>query len=292
LSRVVITFYFTGNQLLSFSTVDYIIRESFYRWIFRFIHANRASIFLILIFLHICRRLFNFSFSKSHFWSSRVTILLLAIRAAFLRYVLPWRQISFWRATVITNLVSVIPFYGNTILSYIWRNFSVSRSTLTRFYSLHFLIPLIIFRLIFLHLFLLYFYTSNSMLRNWNFSKLKLFNFYVIKDIFRFALILFLLNFYIFLSPLFFMDADNWIFANPIVTPNHIKPEWYFLYAYAILRCIPIKSLRVFALVYSILIYLPLSIFMEKFLTLRFLKINFFSKFIFIFWIFNFWFLI
>jgi len=255
-------------------------------WIIRFIHANRASIFLYLIFIHICRRLFYNSFNKSHLWSSRITILLLVMRSAFLRYVLPWGQISFWGATVITNLISAIPFYRVEITNWIWRRFSVIGATLTRFYTFHFLFPFVVLRLIILHLFLLHIVRSSNPIRLWRFSKINFYPFYFIKDFITFNFILLILIIFSFNFPLEFIDADNWILCNPIVTPNHIKPEWYFLFAYAILRCIPSKRIRVLGLLFSLLILYLLSLnpilkFSNNFNTFNF-KLRFYL------WCFNF----
>jgi len=260
LSRLFLTIFFIRDQNIAFYSVLYIQTNVNFGWVIRFVHANRASIFLALIFIHLCRRLYYSSFNKSLLWASRVTILLLVMGSAFFRYVLPWRQISFWRATVITNLISAIPFYGVEITNWIWRGFSVRGATLTRFYTFHFLFPFVVLALIILHLFLLHASGSSNPIRLWSFNKLFFYPHYFVKDAITFVVIVLVLLRFSFTEPLIFMDADNWLLCNPMVTPNHIKPEWYFLFAYAILRCIPSKRIRVLGLLLSITVFYLLSI--------------------------------
>jgi len=286
LSRLFLTIFFVRDKNLAFYSVLYIQTNVNFGWFIRFIHANGASTFLLLIFIHICRGLYYFSFNKSALWASRVTILLLVIGSAFLGYVLPWGQISFWGATVITNLISAIPVYRVDITCWIWRGFSVVRATLTRFYTFHFLFPLLVLVLIILHLFLLHVTRSSNPNGIWNFNKLYFYPFYFIKDLISFILIILLLLLFSFSYPLLFIDADNWILSNPIVTPTHIKPEWYFLFAYAILRCIPSKRIRVLILVLSITYFYILSFTSINNFNFGF-KLNF-IKFSFILWCFNF----
>jgi len=281
-----LTIFFIRDSNLAFYSVLYIQVNVNFGWIIRFVHANRASMFLFLIFIHICRRLYFNSFNKSALWASGVTILLLVIRSAFLRYVLPWGQISFWGATVITNLISAIPVYRVDITNWIWGGFSVIRATLTRFYTFHFLFPLLVLVLIILHLFLLHITGSSNPNRLWTFNKLTFYPFYFIKDLITFILIILGLLRFSLSYPLIFIDADNWVLSNPIVTPTHIKPEWYFLFAYAILRCIPSKGIRVLILVLSITCFYILS-----FTSINSFNFNFKSNFIklsFILWCFNF----
>merc|ERR1712048_769782 len=191
LSRLFLTIFFIRDSKLAFYSVLYIQINVNFGWLIRFVHANRASIFLFLIFIHICRRLYFNSFNKSALWASRVTILLLVIGSAFLGYVLPWGQISFWGATVITNLISVIG------------------ATLTRFYTFHFLFPLLVLVLIILHLFLLHVTRSSNPNGLWTFNKLTFYPFYFIKDLITFILIILRLLRFSLSYPLIFIDADN-----------------------------------------------------------------------------------
>jgi len=286
LSRLFLTIYFIGSEFSAFYSVLAIHLNVNFRWVVRFIHANGASIFLFLIFIHICRRIYFKSYNKRHLWSSRVTILILVIASAFLGYVLPWGQMSFWGATVITNLISAIPIYGVQITQWIWGRFSIIGATLTRFYTFHFLVPFIVLGLIILHLFLLHAVGSSNPLGLWRFSKINFYPFYFIKDFITFNFIIIFLVIFSFNFPLEFIDADNWILCNPIVTPNHIKPEWYFLFAYAILRCIPSKRIRVLGLLFSLLILYSLTI--SSILNFNFNFNTFNFKLRFYLWCFNF----
>jgi len=193
---------------------------------------------------------------------------------------------SFWGATVITNLISAIPVYGVAITNWIWGRFSVIGATLTRFYTFHFLFPFVVLALIILHLFLLHITGSSNPLGLWNFNKLSFYPYYFIKDFITFILIVLILLTFTFSEPLIFIDADNWLMCNPIVTPNHIKPEWYFLFAYAILRCIPSKGVGVLILVLSITCFYVLSL--SGINLINILHHNYFTKFRFYLWIFNF----
>lgn len=221
----------------------------------RIIHANRARFFFICIFLHIGRGLYYGSYTYSHTWLIGVTILLLTIASAFLGYVLPWGQISFWGATVITNLFSAIPYIGNDLVIWIWGGFAIDNSTLTRFYSLHFLLPFAVLGLTMVHLLFLHQTGSNNPLGlNRNFEKIIFNPYFSIKDLFVYFVIVLLLFLICFLYPWIIGDPENFIPANPLVTPIHIQPEWYFLMAYAILRSIPNKLGGVIALAMSIIV--------------------------------------
>ncbi len=254
LTRLFLTIHYVSDASLAFDSVVHIERDVNYRWMFRSVHANRASLFLFCIFIHIRRRLYYKSYLNVHTWRVRILLLLVSILTAFFRYVLPWGQMSFWRATVITNFLSVIPFYGGDIVNWIWGGYSVGSPTLTRFYTFHFLFPFVIIVLSLLHLVFLH-RTGSSNPLQLSSSSLKIYfwPYSRVKDLLRFLIVFVLFFVFVFFFPTIFMDPENFIKANPLVTPIHIKPEWYFLFAYAILRCIPNKTLRVVALVISIL---------------------------------------
>jgi len=230
--------------------IDY-VRNVFFRFKLRFFHANRASLFLFLIFLHFFRGLYFSSFNKTHLWISGSVLLLLSMGASFLGYVLPYRQMSYWRATVIVNLISVIPLIGPSVCILVWRAYTVNLYTLKRFFTFHFLLPFVILILVFGHILTLHLTGSNSNLSR--ISRKRFFKLFLIKDliswIFYFLLLFTLRHLIINLL----RDVENFLEANSLVTPLHIKPEWYFLFAYSILRCIPSKTIGVLALLFSVL---------------------------------------
>lgn len=271
-----LTIYYTANIELAFYSVNYINRNVNYGWLIRIIHANGASFFFICLYLHIGRGIYYESFIFTHTWNIGIIILLLTIATAFIGYVLPWGQISFWGATVITNLLSAIPYLGKILVIWIWGSFTVDNTTLTRFYTFHFLLPFIISIIVVIHLLFLHQTGSNNPLGiNSNIDKIPFHPYFSFKDIIGFIFILFLLIILSLTNPYILSDPDNFIPANPIVTPTHIQPEWYFLFAYAILRSIPNKLGGVIALLISILILfiLPLTFF-KKIKNLQFYPIN------------------
>jgi len=250
-----LSIHYCGDVRLAFRRVNHICRDVNYGWLLRIFHANGASIFFICLFLHIGRGLYFGSFSFLHTWIIGVIILLAVIATAFLGYVLPWGQISFWGATVITNLFSAIPYIGSDLVQWIWGGFSIDNATLTRFYSLHFLLPFLIAGLRIVHLLFLHQTGRNNPLGlNRNLDKILFHPYYTTKDAFGFIFIFLRLRFICFFYPWSLGDPENFIPANPIVTPVHIQPEWYFLIAYAILRSIPNKLGGVIALAMSIVI--------------------------------------
>jgi len=244
---IFLTFHFT----YSFNRLIFYARNVFFGFKLRFFHANGASFFLFFIFLHYFRRIYFLSFNKSRLWVSRCFLLLLSIGAAFLGYVLPYRQISYWRATVIVNLVSVIPYVRPKICILLWRAFTVNLYTLKRFFTLHFLIPFGVLLLVIRHVLLLHLTGSNSTFMR--VSRKNFFKLFFVKDIvtwtFSFGVLCFLGH----IEMNLLGDVENFLEANSLVTPLHIKPEWYFLFAYSILRCIPSKSFRVISLVLSVI---------------------------------------
>nr|YP_010417737.1 cytochrome b [Precis actia]USF17896.1 cytochrome b [Precis actia] len=271
-----LTMYYTANIELAFYSVNYICRNVNYGWLIRTLHANGASFFFICIYLHIGRGIYYESFNLKYTWMVGVIILFLLMATAFMGYVLPWGQMSFWGATVITNLLSAIPYLGTMLVNWIWGGFAVDNATLTRFYTFHFLFPFIIMMLVMIHLLFLHQTGSNNPLGiNSNLDKIPFHPFYVFKDLIGFIILILSLIFLSLTNPYLLGDPDNFIPANPLVTPIHIQPEWYFLFAYAILRSIPNKLGGVIALVMSILILIILPFtFNKKIQGIQFYPIN------------------
>nr|YP_009995270.1 cytochrome b [Ochthebius remotus]QNP09660.1 cytochrome b [Ochthebius remotus] len=249
--------HYTANIDSAFNSVIHICRDVNYGWLIRTLHANGASFFFICIYLHIGRGLYYSSYNLSTTWIMGVLILFIVMATAFLGYVLPWGQMSFWGATVITNLLSAIPYIGNNIVQWLWGGFAVDNATLTRFFTLHFLMPFIIAALTMIHLLFLHQTGSNNPLgTNSNIDKIPFHPYFSMKDLFGFMMMITMLMILTLMNPYLLGDPDNFIPANPLITPIHIQPEWYFLFAYAILRSIPNKLGGVVALVMSIAILL------------------------------------
>ena len=255
LTGLFLAIHYCGDTLLAFERVSHISRDVNWGWALRTIHANGASLFFMCLFTHVGRGLYYGSFNFHLTWIAGVTILLLTIAAAFLGYVLPWGQISFWGATVITNLFSAIPFIGNDVVTWLWGGFAVDNATLTRFFAFHFLVPFIIAALVIVHLLFLHQTGSNNPLGiHTNLDKIPFHPYFTTKDRSIFILSLIILSMLVMLNPWLLGDPENFIPANPLVTPVHIQPEWYFLFAYAVLRSIPNKLGGVVALAASVLI--------------------------------------
>nr|QGX86614.1 cytochrome b [Macropodus hongkongensis] len=247
--------HYTSDISLAFSSVAHICRDVNYGWLIRNMHANGASFFFICIYLHIGRGLYYGSYMYKETWNIGVVLFLLTMMTAFVGYVLPWGQMSFWGATVITNLLSAVPYIGNMLVQWIWGGFSVDNATLTRFFAFHFLFPFIIAAMTIIHLLFLHETGSNNPLGlNSNVDKITFHPYFSYKDLLGFAILLIALISLSLFSPNLLGDPDNFTPANPLVTPPHIKPEWYFLFAYAILRSIPNKLGGVLALLASILV--------------------------------------
>nr|YP_006883965.1 cytochrome b [Agelaioides badius]AFS65933.1 cytochrome b [Agelaioides badius] len=252
---LLLAMHYTADTNLAFSSVAHMCRDVQFGWLIRNLHANGASFFFICIYLHIGRGLYYGSYLNKETWNVGVILLLTLMATAFVGYVLPWGQMSFWGATVITNLFSAIPYIGQTLVEWAWGGFSVDNPTLTRFFALHFLLPFVIVGLTVVHLTLLHETGSNNPLGiPSDCDKIPFHPYYTIKDILGFVLMLSLLVSLALFSPNLLGDPENFTPANPLVTPPHIKPEWYFLFAYAILRSIPNKLGGVLALAASILV--------------------------------------
>jgi len=255
LTGLFLRIHFCRDARLAFKSVRHISRDVNYGWLLRMFHANGASFFFFCLFFHIGRGLYYGSYLFTHTWNIGTVILLCVIATAFLGYVLPWGQISFWGATVITNLFSAIPYIGKDLVEWIWGGFAVDNSTLMRFFSLHFILPFAIIGMSGVHLLFLHQTGSNNPLGiNRNYDKISFHPYYTYKDLYGFCILLIFLFYTVLYNPWTLGDPENFIPANPLVTPVHIQPEWYFLIAYAILRSIPNKLGGVIALAISIAI--------------------------------------
>nr|APD24773.1 cytochrome b [Ochotona gloveri] len=247
--------HYTSDTLTAFSSVTHICRDVNYGWIIRYMHANGASMFFICLFLHVGRGIYYGSYTYSETWNIGILLLFTVMATAFMGYVLPWGQMSFWGATVITNLLSAIPYIGTDLVQWIWGGFSVDKATLTRFFAFHFILPFVIAALVLVHLLFLHETGSNNPTGIISDAdKIPFHPYYTIKDALGFLLLISLLLSLVLFHPDLLGDPDNYTPANPLNTPPHIKPEWYFLFAYAILRSIPNKLGGVLALVLSIAI--------------------------------------
>nr|YP_009368191.1 cytochrome b [Lepilemur grewcockorum]ADP68283.1 cytochrome b [Lepilemur grewcockorum] len=247
--------HYTADTTTAFSSVTHICRDVNYGWTIRYLHANGASMFFLCLFIHVGRGLYYGSFTLLETWNVGIILLFSVMATAFMGYVLPWGQMSFWGATVITNLLSAIPYIGTDLVEWIWGGFSVSKATLTRFFALHFVLPFIILALVMIHLLFLHETGSNNPLGTSSDSdKIPFHPYYTTKDFLGLLLLILLLMVLTLFYPDLLGDPDNYSPANPLNTPPHIKPEWYFLFAYAILRSIPNKLGGVMALILSILI--------------------------------------
>ena len=256
---VVLAMHYTPNAALAFDSVERIMRDVNYGWLLRYIHANGASMFFLIVYIHLFRGLYygSYKYPRELLWMLGVVILLLMMATAFMGYVLPWGQMSYWAATVITNLFSAIPVIGNDIVTLLWGGFTVGNPTLNRFFSLHYLLPFVIVAVVGLHLIALHQHGSNNPLgidRRGDQDTIPFHPYYTIKDMFGLCVFLIFFAIFVFYVPNLLGHPDNYIPANPMVTPPHIVPEWYFLPYYAILRSVPDKLLGVVLMFGSVLI--------------------------------------
>ena len=246
---------FVRHSSIAFDSVILLTRERFFGFLLRWVHLNFSSLFFFIIYFHMFRGLFTLSFRLKSTWIRGTTILLLVIGIAFIGYILPWGQISLWGATVITNLLSTCPLIGQELVIWVWGGFRVTSYTLGMFYSFHFLLPLLLWVFVFLHIVVLHERGSSSVLSlHTNENKIKFYYLFVIKDALNFVIISVFL-FFVFLSPFKLGDPENFSYANPLRSPLHIQPEWYFLFAYAILRSIPNKLGGVIGLLLSVALF-------------------------------------
>nr|YP_009349907.1 cytochrome b [Pseudorhynchus acuminatus]AQM40081.1 cytochrome b [Pseudorhynchus acuminatus] len=259
LTGLFLAMHYTAHIDLAFSSVTHICRDVNYGWFLRTLHANGASFFFICLYLHAGRGIYYGSYNYLHTWMTGVIIMFLVMGTAFMGYVLPWGQMSFWGATVITNLLSAVPYLGTDLVQWVWGGFAVDNATLTRFFTFHFVLPFIVAAMVMIHLLFLHQTGSNNPLGlNSNVDKIPFHPYFTFKDIFGFIIMIMFLVMLTLLEPYMLGDPDNFTPANPLVTPVHIQPEWYFLFAYAILRSIPNKLGGVIALVMSIAILMIL----------------------------------
>ena len=244
---IVLVMHYTPHATMAFASVEHIMRDVHYGWLIRYLHSNGASMFFIAVYIHMFRGLYYGSYKapRELLWILGVVIFLLMMATAFMGYVLPWGQMSFWGATVITNLFSAFPVIGDTIVTFLWGGYSVDNPTLNRFFSLHYLLPFMIAGVVILHVWALHVTGQNNPtgieVKNVAKDTVPFTPYATVKD--AFALVLFFMFFawFVFFIPNFLGHADNYIEANPAVTPAHIVPEWYFLPFYAILRAVPDK---------------------------------------------------
>ena len=262
---VILGMHYIAHADLAFESVEHIMRDVNYGWLIRYVHANGASMFFLAVYIHIFRALYYGSYKSPRevIWIIGMIIYFLMMATAFMGYVLPWGQMSFWGATVITNLFSAIPLIGESVVNWLWGGYSVDNPTLTRFFSLHYLFPFLILGLVILHIWALHVPGNNNPigieLKKPSNDTVPFHPYIVIKDVFALLLFLIIFAFFVFYSPNILGHADNYIEANPLVTPAHIVPEWYLLPFYAILRSVPDKLLGVIAMFAAIfvLVILP-----------------------------------
>lgn len=244
LTGLFLSMHYTANTGLAFDSVEHIMRSVNYGWLLRYVHAVGASMFFVVVYIHICRGLYYGSYKapREILWWLGIVIFLLMMATAFMGYVLPWGQMSFWGATVITNLFSAIPGVGESIVHLLWGGFSVDNPTLNRFYTLHFLLPFVIVGVVVLHIWALHMHGSNNPIGidvKTPQDTIPFHPYYTVKDAFTFGLFFMVFAWFVFFQPNALGHPDNYIEANPLVTPAHIVPEWYFLPFYAILRAVP-----------------------------------------------------
>jgi quinol-cytochrome oxidoreductase complex cytochrome b subunit len=259
LSGIFLSMHYTANIDLAFSSIEYIMRDVNNGWLIRYMHANGASMFFIVVYAHICRGLYYGSYMEPRelLWCSGVILLLLMMATAFTGYVLPWGQMSLWGATVITNMVTAIPIAGKPIVQWLWGGYTVANPTLNRFYSIHFVLPFVIAGVTLIHLALLHKVGSNSPIgSDTGIDDIPFYPYFVAKDVYAFTVYLLVFATFVFYFPNVLNHPDNYIPADPLQTPAHVVPEWYFLPYYAILRAIPHKAGGIVAMLGSILVLL------------------------------------
>nr|BDH21147.1 cytochrome b [Bombus schrencki] len=255
ISGLFLSMHYCPNIDIAFYSISNIMKDMNSGWLIRLIHMNGASFYFLIMYFHIARNMFYYSFKLHQVWMIGVTILFLSMATAFLGYVLPWGQMSFWGAMVITNLISALPYIGQFTVEWIWGGFSINNDTLNRFYSFHFILPFIILMLVFIHLMILHITgSSNPIHSKMNIYKINFHPYFTVKDLITMILVFSMFMIINLQFPYMLGDPDNFKMANSMITPIHIKPEWYFLFAYSILRTIPNKLGGVIMLFMSIFI--------------------------------------
>lgn len=262
ITGIFLAMYYTPHVDLAFLSIDYIMRDLYSGWFIRYLHINGASMFFIAVYAHIFKGFYYGSYKtpRKFVWTIGIIIYFLMMGTAFLGYVLPWGQMSFWAATVITNFVTVIPFIGKDIIIWLWGGFSINNATLNRFFSLHYLLPFVILGFVVFHIVVLHGNGGNNP-SGFSSNKLDKVSFHPyswIKDLFGIFFFLFIFLFLLFFFPELLNHSDNYIEANPLITPNHIVPEWYFLPFYAILRSILNKTQGIIIMFFSMFVFLLL----------------------------------
>jgi len=263
ITGIFLAMHYTPHVDLAFNSVEHIMRDVNNGWLIRYLHANGASMFFIVVYSHMFRGVYygSYMYPREHLWYSGILIFFLMMAAGFMGYVLPWGQMSFWGATVITNLFSAIPLVGPSIVEWLWGGFSVDNATLNRFFSLHYLVPFLIAGAVLIHLSLLHKDGSNNPIGiNAAVDNIPFYPYFYTKDLLAFLILLLFFSFFVFYYPNTLGHSDNYIPANPLVTPTHIVPEWYFLPFYAILRSIPDKLGGVLAMGGAIVAWLTLPL--------------------------------
>ena len=261
---VTLAMHYSPNVLEAFNSIEHIMRDVNNGWLIRYLHSNTASAFFFLVYLHIGRGMYYGSYRapRTLVWTIGTIILILMIATAFLGYVLPYGQMSLWGATVITNLISAIPWIGQDIVEFIWGGFSVNNATLNRFFALHFVLPFILVALVLMHLIALHDSagSGNPLGVSGTYDRIPFAPYYLFKDLITIFIFIFVLSSFVFFMPNVLGDSENYIMANPMQTPAAIVPEWYLLPFYAILRSIPNKLLGVIAMFSALLIILILPL--------------------------------
>jgi|TARA_B110000483_G_C18145783_1_gene523409 quinol-cytochrome oxidoreductase complex cytochrome b subunit len=263
ITGIVLAMHYTPTVEGAFASIEHIMRDVNYGWLIRYIHMNGASFFFIVVYIHIFRGLYYGSYKSPRevLWWLGLVILLLMMATAFMGYVLPWGQMSFWGATVITNLFSAVPVVGTAVVEWLWGGFAVDNALLNRFFALHYLFPFLIVGVVILHIVALHTHGSNNPLgidKKGPQDSIPFHPYYTIKDLFGLSFVLTIFAFVVFFAPDYLGHPDNYIPADPLKTPAHIVPEWYFLPFYAILRAVPDKLGGVIAMISAILILFAL----------------------------------
>nr|YP_009122972.1 cytochrome b [Meloidogyne enterolobii]AJK90856.1 cytochrome b [Meloidogyne enterolobii] len=285
-SGLLLSLYYEPSGNLSFSSIQYLMIEVNKGWLVRLIHFNMVSLFFMMIMMHMLKALFYFSYRLSKVWNLGLLIFLMLMLEAFLGYILIWSQMSFWAATVITSLISVIPIFGDRLIIFFWGGYYLNSFSLKFFFVMHFILPLLIFVLIFFHLIFLHYYSSsNNLFNSTKFNKRSFFPFYWVKDFINLIFIMFFFLFFFF-NPFKFNESLSFVFVNNLVSPIHIVPEWYFLWAYAILRAFSIKWIGVLMMLLSVLVFFLLKKSKLNYDLISFVFIKFFCfNFFFLIWL-------